>query len=131
MYFCWFKHISPAFANIMLGVVFIMNTFEYAIKFCSNFPDQNTPKNGGEYYFESSNNMSFATEVQGDLFKPLDYGAIFYFTKFQKVLIDGVYENKYGQFVGYWYKNGTYRTCRIEEVKKLNDTQVLSIGLLP
>lgn len=24
MYFCWFKHISPAFANIMLGVVFIM-----------------------------------------------------------------------------------------------------------
>jgi hypothetical protein len=115
----------------MLGVVFIMNTFEYAINFCSNFPDQNTPKNGGEYYFESSNNMSFATEVQSDLFKPLDYGAIFYFTKFQKVLIDGVYENKYGQFAGYWYKNGTYRTRRIEEVKKLNDTQVLSIGLLP
>ena len=25
MYFCWFKHISPAFANIMLGVVFIMS----------------------------------------------------------------------------------------------------------
>lgn len=25
MYFCWFKHISPAFANIMLGVVFIMD----------------------------------------------------------------------------------------------------------
>ena len=24
MYFCWFKHISPAFANIMVGVVFIM-----------------------------------------------------------------------------------------------------------
>ncbi len=28
MYFCWFKHISPAFANIMLGVVFIMKKFE-------------------------------------------------------------------------------------------------------
>lgn len=25
MYFCWFKHISPAFANIMLGVVFLMD----------------------------------------------------------------------------------------------------------
>jgi len=25
MYFCWFKHISPAFANIMLGVVIIMD----------------------------------------------------------------------------------------------------------
>lgn len=25
MYFCWFKHISPAFVNIMLGVVFIMS----------------------------------------------------------------------------------------------------------
>lgn len=24
MYFCWFKRISPAFSNIMLGVVFIM-----------------------------------------------------------------------------------------------------------
>ena len=28
MYFCWFKHISPAFANIMLGVVFIMTNQE-------------------------------------------------------------------------------------------------------
>ena len=25
MYFCWFKHFSPAFVNIMLGVVFIMS----------------------------------------------------------------------------------------------------------
>jgi hypothetical protein len=25
VYFCWFKHISPAFANIMLGVVFLMD----------------------------------------------------------------------------------------------------------
>ena len=24
MYFCWFEHISPAFANIMLGVVFLV-----------------------------------------------------------------------------------------------------------
>ena len=28
MYFCWFKHSSPAFANIMLGVVFIMTNQE-------------------------------------------------------------------------------------------------------
>lgn len=28
MYFCWFKHISPAFANIMLGEVSIMPKFE-------------------------------------------------------------------------------------------------------
>ena len=28
MYFCWFKHICPAFANIMLGVVFIMGMFD-------------------------------------------------------------------------------------------------------
>jgi len=25
MYFCWFKHVSPAFANIMLGVVILMD----------------------------------------------------------------------------------------------------------
>lgn len=28
MYFCWLKHISPAFANIMLGVVFIMKNLK-------------------------------------------------------------------------------------------------------
>ena len=27
MYFCWFKHIRPAFANIMLGVVKIMTLY--------------------------------------------------------------------------------------------------------
>lgn len=26
MYFFWFKHISPAFSNIMLGAVFLMST---------------------------------------------------------------------------------------------------------
>ena len=27
MYFCWFKHISPAFANILLGVVKFMEKY--------------------------------------------------------------------------------------------------------
>ncbi len=100
----------------------INETFENAVKFCSNYPSENVPKSGGKYYFESSNNKSFAKEVKNDLFKPNEFGVRFYFTKFSKVLIDGVYENEYGLFVGFWYKNGTYRTCNINEIRKTNDT---------
>ena len=41
MYFCWFKHISPAFANIMLGVVFLMNNQrmqKFRVKYSINYP---------------------------------------------------------------------------------------------
>jgi len=106
-----------------------MNTFDNAIKFCSNYPDENTPKNGTEYYFESSNIKSIAKEVDNE-FKPNEFGAIFFFTRFQKVLIDGVYSNSNGLFVGFWYKNGGYRTCRLSEMRKINDPHVLLVGLV-
>src|SRR5690606_12372035 len=107
-----------------------MNTFENAKLFCSNYPDDNPPKRGEKYYFEDDNIMTMADEIEHDIFKPNGFGARFCFTKFEKVLIDGVYQNNNGIFVGYWYKNGAYSTCSIDEMFTTDCQKVLSIGIL-
>lgn len=114
----------------MLGVVFIMETFENAKIFCSNYPSDNAPKRGEKYYFENDNIKTYAIEIENDVFNPNCYGARFFFTKFQKVLIDGVYQNQSGTFVGYWYKNGAYRTCNIKEIFSIDCQKVLTVGLI-
>ncbi len=106
-----------------------METIEKAKIWCRGEARENPPKKGKKYYFENDNSLSYAKEIEHDVFKPLGYGARRVFYKFDKVLIDGVYENKYGLFVGYWYTNGTYRTCKITEIKDINSDIVSKIGL--
>lgn len=99
-----------------------LTTLENAKIFCANPPSDNPPKRGEEYYFESSNYLSFAEEIQHPIFTPNSFAKKLYFTIYQEILIDGVYKNQHGLFVGYWYKNGAYRTCRISAIKRINQT---------
>jgi hypothetical protein len=107
-----------------------MTTIENAKIWCKKVVNDNPPKKGENYYFENDNYMSYAKEITHNLFSANTFAAKMYFTKFQKIFIDGIYENKNGIFVGYWYQNGTYRTCKISEIELIDSEIVKSIGLL-
>lgn len=101
-----------------------METKEFAKLFCKNEPEDNPPKRGEKYYFGRSSFLSFATEISHDILKPNTFCAIPFFSSYLRVLVDGVYENSDGTFVGVFLPNGAYTTVCIIEVHSLNNEYV-------